>query len=83
MENRLRSFLPHNIIKIYEIYEEEGKLNDYWKYNVFIPLFKAEQYVFKPNDLYKIFRFMLILNHEVQSNIFRKMIDFITHFTKD
>ena len=51
MENRLRSFSPQGIIKVFEIYEEEGKLDDYWIHNVFIPLFKSEQHTYQPKDL--------------------------------
>jgi hypothetical protein len=58
-------------------------LNDYWKYNVFIPLFKSEQYTYKPTELYKIFRFMLIINHEVAHSLFRKTIDSMSHSTAD
>lgn len=65
LEGRLRSFRPENIIKIYEIYQEEDRLDEYWKSNVFIPLFKSEQYRYSPKDLHKIFRFMLIQGHEV------------------
>ena len=63
MQNKLRSFSPEGIIRVYEIYEEENKLDDYWKFNVFIPLFKSQQYNYKPKDLHKIFRFMLVLGH--------------------
>lgn len=48
MENRLRSFQPSNIIRVYEIYQEENRLDEYWKFNVFIPLFKSIQYTYKP-----------------------------------
>jgi hypothetical protein len=41
MEGRLRSFQPSAILKVFEIYQQENKLDDYWKYNVFIPLFKS------------------------------------------
>lgn len=81
MEGRLRSFQPSAIIKIYEIYEEENRLNDYWKYNVFIPLFKSDQYSYRPLELYKIFRFMLILNHEVLVSPLRKTTDSTTPST--
>jgi hypothetical protein len=59
-------------LKVFEIYQEEGRLSDYWKYNVFVPLFKSEQYTYKPKELYKIFRFMLIINHEVPPRALRK-----------
>lgn len=83
MEGRLRSFQPSNILKVYQIYQEEGRLDDYWKYNVFIPLFKSQQYTYQPKELYKIFRFMLIINHEVILVSRRRMIDSTLLFTKD
>lgn len=83
MENRLRSFSPQGIIKVFEIYEDEGKLDDYWTHNVFIPLFKSEQYAYKPKDLHRIFRFMLVLGHEVKSVSFRKTTDSTLPSTRD
>lgn len=82
MENKLRSFSPEGIIRVYEIYEEEEKLDDYWKFNVFVPLFKNQQYNYKPKDLHKIFRFMLVLGHEVPHVLSRKMIGSMTPFIK-
>jgi hypothetical protein len=83
MENRLRSFSPQGIIKVFEIYEEEGKLDDYWIHNVFIPLFKSEQYTYKPKDLHRIFRFMLVLGHEVKATLYRKTTGSTLPSTRD
>ena len=83
MENRLRSFQPSSILRVYEIYQEEGKLDDYWKFNVFVPLFKSSQYIYKPKELYKIFRFMLIINHEVFFHPLRKTRDSMPPFMRD
>lgn len=63
VEGRLRSFSPEGIVKAYEIFQEDNKLNDYLTFNAFIPLFKNEDYTYTPKDLHQIFRFMLILGH--------------------
>lgn len=83
MEGRLRSFQPSAILKVYQIYQEENRLDDYWKYNVFIPLFKSEQYTYRPKELYRIFRNMLIINHEVHPSLYRKTTDFTPLSTRD
>ena len=73
LENRLRSFSPEGIVKVYEIYQAEDKIDDYWKSNVFIPLFKSQQYTYSPKDLHKIFRFMLVLGHEKDDRLYTSL----------
>lgn len=58
-------------------------MDDYWKYNVFIPLFKSEQYTYRPKELYRIFRNMLIINHEVLTSLSRKTTDSTHRSTRD
>ena len=65
MENRLRSFTGPNIVDIFEIFDDEDRLDHYWMFNVFVPLFKNNQYHYRPRELQRIFRFMMIHNHEV------------------
>ena len=68
---------------MYELFQEENRLEDYWIVNVFIPLFKNSQYYYNPNQLRKIFRFMMVLGHEVIINLSRKMTGSTTRSTRD
>jgi hypothetical protein len=72
LDNSLRRFSAEGIVNVYEILQEENRLNDYLKFNAFVPLFKNEQYTYSPKDLHRIFRFMLIIGHEVHSCLSRK-----------
>lgn len=83
MENRLRSFSPEGIIWMYELFQEENRLDEYWTVNVFIPLFKNSQYYYHPHQLRKIFRFMMVLGHEVITILSRKMTGFTMRSTRD
>ena len=48
MENRLRSFNGPNIVDIFQIFDDEERLDDYWMFNVFVPLFKNNKYQYRP-----------------------------------
>lgn len=72
MEGRIREFTPEGIIKVFHFFLEEDKLDTYWFENVFISLFKNNQYTYNAKQIGQIFRFMLILNHEVIIPLQRK-----------
>ena len=75
MEGRIRKFSPSSIVSTFEHFMNEGRLDDtYWLENVFISLFKEERYYFTPQHVAQIFRFMMILGHEVSETLFRKTI---------
>jgi hypothetical protein len=65
MEGRLREFKNSTILKIFQIYLEENRINEYWLENVFIPLFKNPIRKYKIEQVGQMFRFMMILGHEV------------------
>ena len=65
MESRIRRFTPSSILKMFERFMNEKRLDNYWLENVFISLFKNHQYPYDALQIGKIFRFMMILDHEV------------------
>lgn len=65
MEGRLREFKNSSVLTIFQIFHEEERLDTYWLENVFIPLFKHETRKFTIEQVGQIFRFMMIIGHEV------------------
>ena len=65
MEGRLREFKNSSVLTIFQIYHEEDRLDTYWLENVFIPLFKHPTRKYTIEQVGQIFRFMMIIGHEV------------------
>ena len=65
MEGRLREFKNSSILAIFQIYMDENRLDNYWLENVFVPLFKTTHRKYSPEEIGQIFRYMMIIGHEV------------------
>ena len=72
MEGRLREFKNSSILSIFQIFNEESRLDTYWLENVFIPLFKHPTRRYTIEQVGQIFRFMMIVGHEVNFIIIQK-----------
>lgn len=70
MEGRLREFSPEGIIFVLEQFIRDKKVDNYWLENVFISLFKDKQYIYNAPQLTRIFRAMMLLDHEVCLRLF-------------
>lgn len=68
MEGRLREFSPEGIIRVFEQFIRDKKVDNYWLENVFISLFKDKQYIYSAPQLTRIFRSMMLLDHEVMNH---------------